>query len=139
MLMNEILTVLHLFGFAAGAAASVGNLAVMRAVAAAPANAPVLGKLAPFFARVGQVGLAVLWITGAAMIWMQNGPANLPDAFWIKLLLVITLTAVVIALALLAKRMHSGDKSAAARMPLLGRIAGVLLVLVVISTVIAFR
>lgn len=138
--MNEVLTVLHLFGFAGGVAASIGNMIIMQAVSASPANAPILGKLAPIFSRVGQVGLAILWITGAIMIWaMWQGPANLPGAFWIKLLLVIALTAIVITLELLARRMRTGDKSAAARMPLLGRFAAVLVVLIVISTVVAFR
>ena len=137
--MNKILLMLHFFGLAAGFSASIGNLAVMRLVAASPADAPVLGKVPPILVRVGEVGLALVWLTGLIMGWSRRGgPANLPWEFWVKLLLVIGVTAGVIMVDLTLKRVRSGDQAAAARLPVSGGGAGALLVLVVIFAVLAF-
>jgi uncharacterized membrane protein len=121
-------------------AAAVGNFTILQLVSASPADAPVLGKVPPRLARAGQVGLAVLWITGPIMLWLlPGGPAAWPWAFWVKLLCVILLTADVIMLDLLLRRIQAGDEAARARLPVYGRISGALLALVVIFAVIAFR
>ena len=138
--MNYILLILHFFGLGAGFAASIGNFTVMQLIQAAPGDAPVLGKVPPVLARVGQVGLGVLWITGIIMVWsIWGGPGNLSWAFWVKLLCVILLTGIAIFLDITIKRVRAGDTSIAARLPLFGRIAGGLLVLVVVFAVIAFH
>ena len=47
--MNAILIMLHFFGLAAGFTSSIGNVVVMRLVAASPADAPVLGGFRRFW------------------------------------------------------------------------------------------
>lgn len=136
--MNEVLLMLHFFGLAAGFAASIGNLVILRLSMSSPADAPVLARVPPNLARVGQVGLALLWITGLIMVWTHGGPSNLPWAFWVKLLLVIGVTVGVVMLDLTLKRVRSGDQEAAARLPLYGGITGAMLVLVVVFAVLAF-
>jgi len=137
--MNEILLMLHFFGLAAGFSAAIGNTVIMRLVAASPADAPVLGKVPPILARVGQVGLAVLWITGLILVWSKyGGPANLDWRFWVKFILVIGVTAGVVMFDLTLKKVRSGDQAAAARLPMYGGITGAMLVLVVIFAVLAF-
>ena len=138
--MTEILLMLHLFGFGAVVAAAAGNTVIMQLTASSPADAPVLGKVPPRLARVGQVGLAVLWITGPIMIWtVYDGPGGLPWAFWVKFVLVIAVTAIVAMQAVLLRRIRAGDETARAQMPLYGRIGGGILALVVIFAVIAFK
>lgn len=138
--MNDILIILHLLGFGAGAATSIGNFAVLNLIQAAPGDAPVLGKVPPVLARVGQVGLATLWITGLIMVWsIYGGPAVLDWAFWAKIACVVSLTGVVIVLDLTIRKVRSGDRTAAASLPLLGRIAAALLFLVVVFAVMAFH
>lgn len=137
--MNEILLMLHLFGFGAAFSSAVGNSIILMLVTSAPADAPVLGRVPPRLVRAGEVGLAFLWITGPIMIWTKHGGlGNLPWAFWVKLLCVIGVTAVVIMLDVLLRRAQSGDEAARALIPFYGRVAGALLLLVVIFAVLAF-
>ena len=138
--MNYILIILHLFGFGAGVTTSVGNLVMMRLIQSSPGDAPVLGRVPPLLARVGQVGLALLWVTGLILVWTRwDGPENMPQAFWYKILCVVLLTGVVAFLDLTIRRVRNGDRAAAARLPLFGRIAAALLLLVVVFAVVAFN
>ncbi|MCR4283002.1 MAG: hypothetical protein NUV72_08265 [Bauldia sp.] len=138
--MNEILLILHFFGLGAGFASSIGNFTVMQLIQASPGDAPVLGKVPPVLARVGQVGLGLLWVTGLIMVWSRyGGPGNLDWAFWLKIVCVILLTGLAIFLDLTVKRVRAGDMAAAAQLPLFGRIGAGLLVLIVIFAVIAFH
>ena len=136
--MNEILLMLHFFGLAAGFAASIGNFVVLQLISASPADAPVLGRVPQRLARVGQTGLALLWITGIVMVGNAGGGAEMPWTFWIKLALVIGVTAGVVLLDLTLKKVRSGDQAAAARLPLYGGVTGAMLVLIVVFAVIAF-
>jgi hypothetical protein len=138
--MNEILLILHFFGFGAGMAASVGNFTVMQLIQASPGDAPVLSKVPPVLARAGQVGLGLLWLTGLIMVWsIYGGPGGLDWAFWVKIVCVVLLTAVVVYLDLTIRKVRAGDTAAAAQLPLFGRVAAGLLVLIVIFAVIAFH
>jgi hypothetical protein len=138
--MNDILFMLHLFGFGAAFAAAVGNFTILQLTMASPADAPVLGKVPPRLARAGQIGLGVLWVTGPIMIWTKfGGPGNLNWAFWVKFLLVIGITVVAIILGMMVRRIQAGDTAARAQLPLYGRISGALLGLIVIFAVLAFH
>ncbi len=138
--MNEILIMLHFFGLGAGFAAAIGNPIVLRMIMASPGDAPVLAKVQPNLARAGQVGLGLLWLTGLIMVWSQfGGPANLPWAFWVKLLCVIAVSAAAVALGVLAPRAAAGDQAARSRLPIIGAASGVFLILSVIFAVIAFK
>jgi uncharacterized membrane protein len=137
--MNEILLILHLFGFGAGMAAAVGNFAIMQTIRASPADGMVLSKLSPMLGRVGQVGLGLLWLTGIILVWSKwDGPQNLPPAFWAKFACVVLITGVSVMLGLTAKQIQAGNRALVARMPMLGAASGILLVLIVIFAVYAF-
>jgi uncharacterized membrane protein len=138
--MNEILLILHFLGFGAGMATSVGNFTIMQLIQSSPGDAPVLTKVPPLLARIGQVGLGVLWITGIIMVWsVWGGPESLPWAFWVKFACVVLLTAVAIYLDLTVKKVRAGNVAAAAQLPLFGRVAAGVLLLIVIFAVIAFH
>jgi hypothetical protein len=136
--MNAIMLMLHFFGLAAGFATGIGNAVVMQLSASSPADAPVLGKVPLVLARIGQVGLAVLWITGIILVWIHGGPGAMPPMFWVKLALVVVFTVIVILMDMTGRRIAAGDKAAAARMPLYGRAGGAVAVLIVIFAVLAF-
>jgi hypothetical protein len=137
--MNAILLILHFLGLAAGLSAPIGNTIVMRLIRAAPADAPVLGKIPPMLARVGHTGLALLWLTGIIMVWtIYGGPQNMPAAFWWKLACVVLVTIAVGLIDMTLKAIRSGDRAKAARLPILGAAAGGFTVLAVIFAVIAF-
>jgi hypothetical protein len=138
--MNEILLILHFFGFGAGMAASVGNFTIMQLIQASPGDAPVLSRVPPVLARVGQVGLAVLWLTGIVMVWsIWGGPGSLNWAFWVKFAAVVLLTGVAVYLDLTIRKVRAGDTAAAASLPIFGRVAAGLLALIVVFAVIAFH
>jgi hypothetical protein len=137
--MNEILLILHLFGFAMGIAAALGNGTVFMTMQGAPGDMPVLSKLTPRFARIGQIGLGLLWITGIILVWTAfGGPGNLPSLFWWKFVLVIAVSAVVGMLDATMRRVRAGDRAVAARLPVLGATSFVLTILIVIVAVFAF-
>ena len=138
--MNNILVILHLFGFGATVAAAVGNTVVLMLTRAAPGDAPILGKIPPRLARIGQIGLGLLWLTGLVMVWsVFGGPQNLPALFWLKFACVVAVTGMVVLVGLTVKQIQAGNRAAAARMPLYGGISGVLLLLIVIFAVYAFQ
>lgn len=138
--MNDILFILHLLGFGAGMASSVGNFTIMQIAQRSPGDAPALRKVPPVLARVGQTGLIVLWITGPILLWTKFGGVEGMDwAFWAKIACVVALTVLVGYMEMTLKRVRQGDTAAAAKLPVYGRVAGGLLLLVVIFAVLAFH
>jgi uncharacterized membrane protein len=137
--MFQFLFILHLLAFGSAMGATVGNFSAMMLMQQSPGDAPALRKLPPLLARVGQVALAVLWVTGPLMIWIKfGGVEGLDWTFWAKIVCVLLLTGLVIYSSLLLRRMRAGDMSVAAQFPLIGRVGAGLLLLVVIFAVLAF-
>jgi len=140
--MNDTLFVLHLLGFGAAVASSVGNLIILRMVAESPADRPVLAKVPPRLARVGQSGLGLLWLTGLIMLWtMFGGPQNVPSTVWFssKIVFVIVVTVVVVMADITLKRIRAGNLALVRQLPIYGIVMAVLLLLVVICAVLAFN
>jgi hypothetical protein len=130
---------LHMFGLAAGFTSGIGNFVVLQLVRASPADAPIYGKVTARLARVGQIGLGLLWLTGLTMVWsVYGGPQNLPGLFWVKFVSVLVVTAGVVMLDLTLKEVRNGNMAAAARLPLFGAITSGFLALVVIVSVLTF-
>jgi putative membrane protein len=137
--MNQILLILHLFGFGAAVAVSIGNVTVMRLIGAAPADAPILSKVSAVLGRVGQGAIGLLWLTGLIMVWSKwSGPQNLPILFWWKFACVVAITGIVVLIDLTVKQIQAGNRALAARMPIFGAASATLLVLIVIFAVFAF-
>jgi uncharacterized membrane protein len=141
--MNNLLLILHFLGLGAGFAVSIGNnLVMMLAAKAPPQEAAGLRRFPPIMARIGDVGLALLWITGVILLWTKyggiDGIAALPWPFWAKIICVILITALVGLIHMTVARIQRGDMSVAARMPIFGRVGAVLLLLIVIFAVMAF-
>jgi len=140
--MNDTLFVLHLLGFGAAVASSVGNFIILRMVAESPADRPVLAKVPPRLARVGQSGLGLLWLTGLIMLWtIFGGPQNVPSTFWFssKIVFVIAVTVVVVMADITLKRIQAGNLALIRQLPIYGIVMAVLLLLIVICAVLAFN
>ena len=138
--MNQVLLILHLLGFGAAAAAGIGNGVVGAQIAASPGDAPVFQRIHPILARIGQIGLALLWITGPILLWSKyDGGAGISPAFWLKLLGAVVITVLVVMIDLRIRKVQKSDMSAAAQLPLLGRIAGLTLLWILIFAVITFN
>lgn len=138
--MHDILLILHLLGLGAGASSVVAGPLLRRQIGAAPNDAPALAKLQPIFSRVGQIGLAILLVTGLWMLsTIYGGGAGLPWTFWVKLVFVGALTAGVVTLEVVGRQARAGSTWARARLPLIGAIMTLFLLLVIIFAVLTFH
>lgn len=139
--LNDVLLMLHFLGLAMGFSASFGNMVMMGVIAKAkPSEAMVLARFPPAISRVADVGLVLLWATGITMVFIRwNGPASMPGFFWVKILAVIAMTAVVGYMHSLMGKARRGDIASARQLPTFGRIASVCALLAVIFAVLAFQ
>jgi hypothetical protein len=138
--MDDILLMLHFLGLGLGFTGAVAGGLLLRALMASPGDAPVLMKLQPRFLRAGEVGLAILWITGPWMLFTRyNSGSGLPWTFWAKFLFVVGVTAAVIMIDLTSRRVRQGDMAARSQLPLYGAASGISLALVVIFAVLTFH
>jgi hypothetical protein len=139
--LTQLLLVLHFLGLAMGLSASIANFVMMGVIAkAAPAERPVLGRFLPAMSRVGRVGLVLLWLTGLTLLYTRwGGFGFVPWQFHVKLTAVVVLTVIVGYMHLLERKIRTGDTSAAARMPTLGRIGSAFALVAIIFAVLAFN
>jgi hypothetical protein len=138
--VDKILLMLHFFGLGAGFTGAMAGGFLLRQIQANPADAPVLQRLQPMFVRAGQIGLALLWITGPWMVATRYGGfGNLPWAFWVKFVCVVGVTAGVIMVDMTGRRVRAGDAAAMRQLPIYGAGTGILLGLVIIFAVLAFN
>jgi hypothetical protein len=140
-LFNEIVLMLHFLGLAMGMSVTFGNIVMLNLItAAAPSEKAVLARFPPAISKVGRAGLALLWVTGLTMLYTRwNGLAGMPWQFHVKLTAVVVLTLVVIYLTSLEHRIMRGDREAAARVQVFGKLASLSALTAVIFAVLTFN
>ena len=140
-MVTSIVLFLHLLGLMMGAGGGFGSMVVMRVALTRPADeAKALRSIGPALGRLSLVGLIVMLITGAMLVFMKfGGFDNLPPLFWAKMVFVASLTAAAITLELTFGAVRRGDMEAAKRLPALGPWAGLSSVLAVLFAVLAFN
>jgi uncharacterized membrane protein len=93
MSSHHILLILHLLVIALGIGFTASNFINARlAIGQSGDVAKGLGLHRATIARFGDGVIALIWITGALLLWLRGGMAGLPPAFHVKLLFVILLT-----------------------------------------------
>ena len=139
-MLDYTLMVVHFLGLALGLSTGFANMVMAGLIAkAAPQEKPVLGRFPPAMARVGAIGLAMLWASGIAIVLTRYGTfAILPRPFIVKLTAVVLLTLIVGYIHVLMPRAQRGDAAAMARIQLLGKITGPLAIIAIIFAVITF-
>jgi len=139
-MLDYTLMVVHFLGLAVGLSTGFANMVMAGLIAkAAPQEKAVLGRIPPAMARVGAIGLAMLWASGIAIVLTRYGTfAILPRPFIIKLTAVVLLTLIVGYIHVLMPRAQRGDAAAMARIQLLGKITGPLAIIAIIFAVITF-
>jgi protoporphyrinogen IX oxidase len=139
--MTDVLLAMHLIGLMMGAGGGFGSMITMRAASKlSPENAATLRALGPAMARFSTYGLVLMLLTGPALVSLKfGGFANMPELFWVKLVFVATLTIAAIAIEFTYGQVRRGDVKAAARLPLLGPVAGLSSILAVVFAVFAFH
>jgi len=138
--MNAFILFLHFAGLMIGATGGFASGLLMRRAMMLPdAEARVVRNLGPLLAKVSAAGLVLLWATGLILVWSKwQGPASLPSLFWVKLVFVVALTALVGLIHLTYADIRKGNAAAAARLPKIGPLAGVSSLLAVLFAVYAF-
>jgi len=139
-MLDSTLMVLHFLGLALGLSTGFANMVMAGLIAkAAPPDKAVLGRFPPAMAKVGAIGLALLWISGLAIVRTRYGGFSvLPRTFIVKFAAVVLLTIIVGYIHVLMPRAQRGDAAAAARIQLLGKITGPLAIIAIIFAVITF-
>lgn len=92
--MIKTLLAFHFLGLALGLSVPFANI-VLGSIAAnaTPEEKKAYAKFPPRMARVGDVGLALLWISGLSMVFVKfGGFGSLPWTFHVKLTAVVVLT-----------------------------------------------
>jgi hypothetical protein len=105
-------------------------------------DAAVLMRPLFVLANVGALGLGILWATGLLMLYLifSFDTGGLSWTFWAKMVFVLLLTILVIVMDVRLHRVKkTGDLKFAATLPMLGRAAGVSLLLVVVFAALTFN
>ncbi len=138
--LNEVLLILHFVGLAMGLAVPFSSIVMQGLVAkAAPLEQPVLMRFSPAMSRVGDIGLALLLVTGVTLVFTKYGGfAIMPWQFHVKLAAVALLVALVGYIHVLMGKARKGDAAAAARIPIVGRFTFLLALTAVVFAVLTF-
>ena len=138
--LYQSLLILHFLGLALGFCSSFGNAVMSVLISRAePADRAVLGRVPPAIGRLGAVGLALLWITGIALVYVKYGGfAVLPWQFSVKLVAVVVLTVAVAYAHRLQALILKGDQGAMTRIQTVGKIAMTSALVALVFAVLAF-
>ena len=139
--MNDFILFLHFAGLMIGAAGGLASGVLMRKALTMPVDeAKIIRAQGPLLAMVAAIGVALLWVTGLILVWSKwDGLASLPGLFWIKLIFVVALTALVGMTHMTYAEIRKGNPAVAARLPKLGPASGVASLLAVLFAVYAFN
>jgi hypothetical protein len=139
-MLDQTLMVVHFLGLAMGLSTGFANMVMAGLIAkAAPNEKAVLGRFPPAMARIGVVGLALLWASGIAIVMTRYGTFSiLPRPFIVKLAAVVLLTLGVAYIHLLMPKAQRGDAAAMARIQMVGKLTGPLAIIAIIFAVITF-
>ncbi len=138
--MPELLKIIHFLAFSAAIGAGLANiLAAYRLLPLPPGAMPRAAAYRARLLSISTGGLALLWITGLALL--PGRPGSLSDpVFLMKLLVVLVLTAVVtLANLAMIRARRSGTPPDPRRMKRLGLAGPALASLALILAVVAFN
>jgi len=138
--LNEVLLILHFVGLAMGLTVPFSSIVMQGLIEkAAPSDKTVLARFPPAVSRIGDIGLALLIVTGVTMVFTKYGGfAIMPWQFHVKLTAVAILVALVGYIHMLMPKAARGDAAAAARIQAVGRVTFLLGLTAVVFAVLTF-
>ncbi len=143
MIFNAIraLLVLHFLGLAMGFAAGFGSMVMAGLMAkATPDERRTLSRFPPAIARVRDIGLVLLWVTGLTLVFLKwDGFGSMPPLFHAKLTAVVLMTLAIGFVHSLARKVAAGDPVAIARTQTAGTVIFLLSVTIVTLAVWTFN
>jgi len=136
----NLLKVLHLLGLVLGMGSGLAMTRIWPIYgASSEEQRSVLFKMGRVLGKNGHVGLALLWVTGILIVWLDYGGI---DAFswwfWAKIVFAIVLSASVGIGSKAYRRFAAGDMGASARVELASKVSGISGVLIILFAVFAF-
>lgn len=135
----DILFWIHLLSLGLAGVATFGIPFVGSKLPGAPAESrPVLFKIMHQMSTVGRAALVLLLITGPLIFWLRYGWVAPNAWFWVKMVLILLLIAIMVGAGLNARRTEQGDTAAARRAPQIGTAAIITFALVILAAVLAF-
>ena len=139
-MLDQTLMLIHFLGLAMGLSTGFANMVMAGLIAkAAPNEKSVLGRFPPAMAKIGVIGLTLLWGSGLAIVYTRYGTFSiLPRPFIVKIAAVVLLTLCVAYIHVLMPRAQRGDAAAMARIQKIGMMTGPLAIIAIIFAVITF-
>ncbi len=136
--MLIVLKVVHLYALILGSVGGMGT-GILMSGAEGPPTAQVVSVL-KLFKTFGMIAVALLWLTGLLLVWIEYGTLALGLAFSLKLVAAIVLTALIFGSAsVAAKARRAGVPPDAALMEKLGKTSALMSFVAVVCAVIAFN
>ncbi len=138
--MTTALLIVHYLSFVAGAGGAFVSFLILRRIASRPPEeAAVLRQLPPMISDFAVASLALLWLTGLALVWVKYGGfSTFGWAFSVKMVFVVALTLAVAAIRFEMRRARRGVAAAAANLARLGPWPMITSWLAIVFAVIAF-
>jgi hypothetical protein len=142
--MHQFLLILHFLGLAMGFSVSFANMVIGGLSAkATPADRAVFMRFPPAMTRVGDIGLLLLIASGLLMLFNYYGGFDafsiLGWPFHVKMTLVVILLGLIGYIHALMRQARGGNAAAAARIPMMGRLAFITAVATVVMAVLTFN
>lgn len=140
-IVTDLLLFLHILGLVMGVGAGMAMLRVRPIVAGAnDEQRSVLFIVGKKLGEHAHIGLAILWITGPLLVWLKYGGfGELSAWFWVKIVLVVVLSAAVGVGAKAFRLMRAGDMSMAPRAKMAGKIGSAAGVAIIFCAAFAFN
>ncbi len=135
-----IVLIVHFLGLMMGAGGGFASGVIARVAAKAPPErAGPLRSVGPMLARLSTIGLVLMWLSGLTLVFLYGGFDALPSLFWVKAVFILTLTIAGVSIEVTYAQIKAGNVKAAARLPVLGPMAGISSLLAVVFAVLAFH
>lgn len=100
---------------------------------------PVYFQVVKVIGQNINIGIGLLWVTGLAMLWLKyDWGAGLSHWFWLKMVLVVILSAAAGIGSKARRLMIAGDASQAPKARLAGQVAIVTGLLAILSAIMTF-
>lgn len=134
------LRICHFLGLVMGFAASFSHMVIgIVSSKSAPEERAALKRVGSGMSKIGGIGLILLWASGLALLFrVYGGPVGMGTNFYVKMVAVVLLTILVIAIHLSERAADRGNAGAAARIPVMGKVAMLSALVALVFAVLAF-
>lgn len=135
----KLLIVLHILGLVIGMGSGYAARRLGPLYGTAGEHRGVLFQVGKALGKNGHIGLALLWVTGIALVVMGRDITDMSGWFWAKMVFVLILSASVGMGGAAYRRFAAGDNSASGRVALMSKVTALSGVAIILCAVFAFK